>query len=138
MSVVNVTSQLEEHAFFENSHIKITSAVIEYNNTIISTKAISSVIIDKEEVDPPNGLLGGGILFYLFGQYSDNETLAIIGTLSFLSGLFYMGTKKFSSIKSLIITMDSGEKFILDEEHIEDTDLQVVLKCIRDAIIFRG
>lgn len=135
---MNKSVAMEEHSFYGNKYIKITSTIIEYEDTIISTKSISSVEIDKEEVEPPVGLIGLGVIGLIYGSSLPHEIISTAGLILIILGLATIGVRKITRINKLIITLDSGKSFVIENEHIDEEELETILIHLRDAIIFRG
>ncbi|PKR79195.1 hypothetical protein CEY16_05475 [Halalkalibacillus sediminis] len=129
---------LEEHLFFEDEQIKITSTIVEYDDHIIPTKSISSIYVDKEEIEPPTGLFALGGLAIIYNGQTGEELTLLIGIILFIIGFLSMFIKKVTRINKIAISLDSGREILIDNVKIEEETFDEIFEALRKVIIFRG
>lgn len=131
----------QEHVFFENELLKISSTRISFENKTIAMKSVCSVELDTEKVQFPTYIFGIGFLIALSSSIATPaaaQALLYIGLFIALFSLALFGIMHSRREKSIIIKLDSGDTEVFSKEDLDEANLEEVYKSISDAIIFRG
>jgi hypothetical protein len=131
----------EEHIFYENEQIKISSTRISLENKTLAMKSVCSVELDIEEIQPPYFFLGFGFITFLSSFIANNDSRGTLFGLGIVIIFFALVTYIFKLAKrevSILIDLESGETEILTKEDLQENELELIFKAINDAIIFRG
>jgi hypothetical protein len=131
---------MEEHIFYKEDEILISSTRIALPNLVIAVHSVSSLRIDKEEVRFPWIMFA--ISFFSFLVWIFNPT-SEMGQMSLFIGIFLLLISLITWIiqisrrkEALLISLTSGETEYIDKEEVDN--LQNVFKAISNAIVFRG
>jgi hypothetical protein len=131
---------LQEHFFFSEEEIKISSTRIALPNKVIAMHTVSSITIDKEEIKPPRIMIIGSILSLLVWIFNPNTEVGLtglsIGSILIIIAGFYFYLRQQSRNEAIVINLTSGETEYIDNQDVND--IQKVFNAISDAIIFRG
>jgi hypothetical protein len=131
---------LQEHFFFSEEEIKISSTRIELPNKVIAMHTVSSIKIDKEEFKPPWIMIFGflaGFLIWIFNPDTDLGLTGLsIGSILIIIAGLYWYLRQSGRNEAVVINLTSGETEYIDNQDVQD--IQKVFTAISDAIIFRG
>jgi hypothetical protein len=135
-----VEETLQEHFFFSEEEIKISSTRIELPNKVIAMHTVSSIKIDKEEIKPPWIMIIGSIVSLLIWIFNPNTEAGLTGLsigsiLIIIAGLYWY-LRQSGRNEAVVINLTSGETEYIDNQDVQD--IQKVFTAISDAIIFRG
>lgn len=134
MEKLKENDRLEEHIFFENEEILISSTRLVIGNKTIVTDSICSIDLDLEELRPPWVAISLIVIGLFIGVFS---IIPDIGwTIAIFGAAYAILSRTRKRKDALVIELGSGDYFYITNREVKD--LTAIHKVINDVIIFRG
>lgn len=132
--------KMEEHVFFKEEEILVSSTRIVLPNKIIAMHTVSSITIDKEEIKRPWILMISAFMSFIVWVFNPDTDGGVVGLsigfiLLIFSGILWY-IRKTDRNEAVVISLTSGETVYIDNQEVDD--IQSVFNAISNAIVFRG